>query len=268
MTTVAEMLDKYIEECGPEMAPRTLKDYKAMLPRLKEAFGDKDVDAVEPRDVGQFLNVRQGKISANRHIVILSAAYSQAVGRWWLAKSNPCLRVLRNPSKPRTRYITDKEYDAFRARLPAMYQIAMDLALLTGQRQGDLLALKWKDVDGYDKLVYFEQAKTGKRLAIRVTPALEAVLVRAKAHEPHWPKSWVIHDGTPFSPEGFRACWQRYMRAWREEGNEPFHFHDIRAKSASDSSTLDKAYERLGHTSPAMTRRVYDRGTRVVDPLR
>jgi hypothetical protein len=84
--------------------------------------------------------------------------------------------------------------------------------------------------------------------------------------------------------EGFRAVWQRRMRnvlqgywqkprgkdrVWDEPQNrERLTFHDIRAKTVSDSATLDEAFERAGHTNTAMTRGVYDRGTRTVKPLK
>ena len=61
---------------------------------------------------------------------------------------------------------------------------------------------------------------------------------------------------------------QRAMRKYKKQGGERFTFHDLRGKSATDSVDLQSAYERLGHTSIAMTRRVYDRGVRKVDPLR
>jgi len=49
---------------------------------------------------------------------------------------------------------------------------------------------------------------------------------------------------------------------------ERFTFHDIRAKCVSDSSSLEEAFERAGHTSMAMTRGTYDRGERKVKPLK
>ena len=114
------------------------------------------------------------------------------------------------------------------------------------------------------------QGKTGKRLMIGMSPTLEAVLERARAFIPHLPREYVLRrrDGKPYTQNGFRAIWQRTMRRHKAKGGQRFTFHDIRGKSATDSLTLNDAYERLGHTSIAMTRRVYDRGTRKVTPLR
>ena len=46
------------------------------------------------------------------------------------------------------------------------------------------------------------------------------------------------------------------MRRAEKIGIDKFTFHDIRAKSASDSTSLEEAPERLGHTSTAITDRV------------
>jgi integrase len=148
----------------------------------------------------------------------------------------------------------------------------MDLALLTGQRQGTLLKLKWSQVTPEGVLI--QQAnkggKKGKRLLIEMSPTLEAVLVRAKAFLPHLPREYVIRNrkGRAYSQNGFRKNWQTAMAKFVKAGGLRFTFHDLRAKSASDAVTIQDAFERLGHTSMAMTRGVYDRGVRKVKPLK
>lgn len=76
--------------------------------------------------------------------------------------------------------------------------------------------------------------------------------------------------GMPYTSEGFRAMWQRMIKRAVKRGviAERFTFHDLRAKSVSDSTTLQEAYDRAGHTSMSMTRGTYDRGVRKVTPLR
>jgi integrase len=146
--------------------------------------------------------------------------------------------------------------------------VAMDLALLTGQRQGDLLRMKWRDVtpEGWT----MRQGKTGKRLMIAMSPAFEEVLQRARAFLPHLPREYVLRNrkGRPYTENGFRAIWQAAMRRYVKKGGERYTFHDLRGKSATDSASLQDAYERLGHTNIAMTRGVYDRGVRKVSPLK
>jgi integrase len=148
--------------------------------------------------------------------------------------------------------------------------VAADLALLTGQRRGDIVDLKWESVT--DAGVYFKQSKTGRELLVRMSDTLRAVLDRAEKLLPHIPKVYVIRgeDGRQMDRDTFEYRWQSAMRSAIRDGaiTERFHFHDLRAKSVSDSKSVQDAYERAGHSSPSTTRRVYDRGVREVTPLR
>jgi integrase len=277
-----DLFDRYAAECIPDLQPRSQRDYLGILVLLRQTFGHLEPSQVTPRMVVDFLEVKTGRIHRNRMVTILSTVFKKAIGRWCIQDDlrNPCTGVERWPTKPRDRYVTTEEFDAFRATCCAQVQIAMDLALLTGQRQGDIVGLTWKQVRAIglprDKWhIEIDQGKTGKKLAIMISPAVETVLKRAKLMLPHWPREYVIRTnpkygakGLRYSEDGFRAMWQRSMRAWEDAGNERWHFHDIRAKSISDNLSLDSAYLLAGHIDIKMTRRVYDRARRVVQPLR
>jgi integrase len=272
MLTMNSLFDRYEKECVPKLAPRTQKDYKAILRRLRDAFGECDPLAIKPRDIGRFLDVEDGKVSANRHISVLSAVFSKAVGRWYVHDDlrNPCTGVERNETKPRTSYITHTEFDALYAIVSPSVKIAMELALMTSQRQGDLLKATWRQIDINKRLMYFEQSKTGKKLAIRITPRFEDLLVRSRRLPPMLPRLYLIRrrDGHPYTSEGFKALWQRWMGRALKRGviKTRFTFHDLRAKCVSDNKSIEAAMHLAGHTNMSMTRKVYDRGVREVDP--
>jgi integrase len=266
--TLSEAFTRYRAEVLPTLGVRTQKDYARHLTVLETRFGHLEADALKPRDIGAFLDRPKGKIQANRQVAVLSAVYAKLVGRWYACDRNPCRDVERNPAKRRTRYVTDAEYVAFYEFAKPRVRLAMDLALLTGQRQGDLITLPWSNVT--DEGILFRQGKTGKRLLVGMSDALKEVLDRARLMEPIGPAVIRTRNGTAYTSEGFRACWQRTMqRAMRRAIiAERFTFHDLRAKSVSDSKTLEEAFERAGHTSMAMTRGTYDRGVRKVKALK
>jgi integrase len=268
MDTLTQCFERYRLEVLPTLAPRTQKDYLRHLKVLEARFGSMHPDELQPKDVGQFLDRPKGRIQANRQVAVLSAVYAKMVGRWWCAQKNPCLSVERNPQKRRTRYVTDAEYSAFYQAAPSRLKLAMDLALLTGQRQGDLLSLPFANVSAEG--VLFRQGKTGKRLLVGLSPSLSAVVERARRMQPIGGSVIRTRRGTPYTSEGFRACWQRAMKRAMRRGilQDRFTFHDLRAKCVSDSSTLEAAFERAGHTNMSMTRGTYDRGVRKVTPLK
>lgn len=267
MTTLNQALDRYVEEVLPGHGERTQRDYLRHIQILRRQFGEFDLDSIEPRDIGEFLNVRKGKISKNRQVAVLSAVYSKCVGRWYYCKVNPCSHVERNPTKPRTRYITDDEYLAIYQKAPMRVQVAMDLALLTGQRQADILGLKWEHVSREG--IFFQQGKTGKKLLVEPSTYLGYVVARAKREINGSEFVIETREGKRYTSEGFRAKWQRVRRLAIKSGLMKLGhtFHDIRAKSVSDSQSLEEAMARAGHTTMAMTRGVYDRGVRRVKPL-
>ena len=281
--TIGDLFDRYIREELPKLAEQTQHGYLDHLTKLRAWCGHMHPDELTSRDVGRYLRpegVSTGLITRNRQIAVLSAVYGYAVGMWYTAERNPCLQVKRNKREKRTRYITADEFNAMRSAVPAAMRIAMDLALLTGQRQGDLLSLKWDQVsaDG----IYFKQGKTGKQLLVGISPSLQAALDAASKLVPQLPRVYVIHPRRErrdsegrllplrYSGSGFRAIWQRKMRHLVKAGalKTSFTFHDIRAKSVSDAVSLQDAFDRAGHTSMAMTRGTYDRGIRKVNPLK
>lgn len=273
MKTMNEAFDRYLKECVPQLGARTQRDYVRHVAHLRDHFGNHNIAEVRPRDIGRFLDVDTGKQHRNKQMSVLSAVFGRCLGKWYVddLDSNPCRNVEKHLSYPRTRYITDAEFDAVKAIAPTTVQLGMDLALLTGQRQGDLLDMTWHQV--HSDHIRLTQGKTGKQLGIRITAALAEVLLRCRKYKQfQGPCLYLIRGrtGDPYSHEGYRALWQRVMNeALRLQAIKTrFTFHDIRAKCASDKDDLKGASELLGHTELQMTDRVYIRNMKFVDPLR
>lgn len=137
-----------------------------------------------------------------------------------------------------------------------MLQSAMDLATMTGQREGDLLKLSRSQLTDEGSAFSIGKSKrrhsrhgriveTAKKLIIEWSPELRAVTERLKKLGPDIRPTLLCNlQGKPFTPDGFRPNWHRLMtRATTadKEGTPPalaerFTFHDLRAKSASDDN--------------------------------
>jgi integrase len=219
-----------------------------------------EVPDLTPRVLAVWMDVPKGKIQRNRQLAVLSTVFTKAVRRYFLASSNPCRDVDRHPSKPRDRLVTDEEYTAWRAIAPLRVQLMMDLAIRTGQRQGDLLDLKWSDIRGEE--IHFQQSKTGKRLAIEINPDLEKILDRCWLLPNRGEYVITRKQGGRYTSEGFRALHQRVMRKALKLGALKVRatFHDLRAAAATKCKTIEEAMYLLGHSNISMTRRCYRRG--------
>lgn len=143
---------------------------------------------------------------------------------------------------------------------PALY-LLVQLALCTGARAGELLALKWPDVDleaGTIRITKNTSRDTTKNEQFRTVPiygeALE--LLRAERRKRRFDRDLVIRNSRTGKPYNYRSHWEQ---AKREAGLKDLRFHDLRHVAASDMAmageTLGSVQAALGHSSPAMTNR-------------
>ena len=266
--TMENVIEKYRLHVLPLKAKATQKANGPQLTRLASVFGEMLPDDVTQQHIYQYMDERVAVPTAARHeISLLHHVFVKAI-RWGAATKNPAQGIEKPKSKPRDRYVTDEEFLAVQSLAIPPLQVAMDLALLTGLRRGDLLNLTRDSLTDDGLLV--KSQKTGKALLFEYTDELNAVLSRAKKLRPQLPGRYLIRtrQGKQYTGSGFSANWQRLMRKAQKNGIEKFNFHDLRAKCASDSTSLQEASERLGHTSTAITDRVYMRVPYRVKPLK
>jgi integrase len=265
--TVSQVLDGYERQGLSDLAPRTARDYRRHIGHLHREFGARVVSDLRPKDFGPFLNIQgKGRVQRVRQLAVLSAAFTRAVSVTYEIERNVLRDVKRPKSKPRDRLIEQHEFDAVKALAPLRVRLMMDLALMLGQRQGDLLNLRWADLK--DGEIHIYQSKTGKRLAIEISADLKRI----------FGKCWLLPNrgefvitrktiGGRYTSEGFRALWQRTINRYCKLGGTRFTFHDIRALCATRCPTPEYAMKLLGHTTIGMTLRVYRRGVERVKAL-
>ena len=102
------------------------------------------------------------------------------------------------------------------------------VALFTGLRKGELLGLKWSDLDLSRKLIRVMSPKSGRT---RIVPMSEGVVAVLKGLQTAKNRLYVFADPNPS-----RAI-KNIERAWREALREAqirdFSFHDLRHTFAS-----------------------------------
>lgn len=267
--TVNTILDRYEREYVPhELAPQTQKDYARRIISLRQLWGHRIATELKPKDFADYLHAggkRKGRINRVRTLAVLSGAFTEAVRSYYLLSTNVLRDVKRPKNPPRDRLVSGEEFQAVRAIAPYKLKLAMDLAVMIGQRQGDLLDLKWSDIKGME--IHIRQSKTGKRLAIEITSDLEAVLDKCWNLPNRGEYVITRQMGGRFSSQGFRAMWQRTINRYCHRGGTRFTFHDLRALAATRCATPEIAMRLLGHSNISMTLRVYRRGVERVAAL-
>jgi integrase len=208
------------------ISPRTRRDYIKQLKRIERDFGDFPIKALDdPRARSVFLgwrdqlaqtSLRQADYAYGTLARILSWAHNRG-----LIAKNPCSKAGKLYHGTRANKIwNDEEVARFLRTAPTYLQLAMLLAVNTGQRQGDLLRLPWSAYDG--TTIKLRQRKTGAYVPIPVADALKDALDTAVRKSP------IIltnSDTKPWSESGFQGAWGKAtMRA----GIRGLTFHDLR----------------------------------------
>ena len=266
--TFAQIVEKYRNLVLIKKAPRTQIDNEKELVNLLKVFATAPICAIRRGHVAAYRDARGAPVRANRELALLSHIFTKAI-EWEDAKENPVLNVERNTEVPRDRYITDAEFLAIYNPAPLMIQVMMGLALLTGQRESDLLKIR-KAVDLVDEGIAFKQGKTKKKLIVRWSDPLSFVANQALGLTKQGVSSIFLvcqPNGQPYTAGGFRGAWGEHMRDCMKKGllAERFTFHDIRAKAGSD---VDADSRLLGHMDKRTFHRVYRRKGELVDPVR
>lgn len=181
------------------------------------------------------------------------------------ANSNPvtALRTMATPA--RDRYITDSEMRRIKVaamrgaddrdtRSGPMLCALVDMAYLTGQAIGDLLALEWSAVS--DRGILFARSKvkttTGAKVLIQWTPKLRDVERRLrelrKERRAFGARVFCRQDGQPYTYWGASSAWRR---AVKRAGIRNVHFHDLKAKALTDKEEREgmRAARRMGQHS-------------------
>jgi integrase len=147
--------------------------------------------------------------SVNRELDAFRSILAKAV-EWGKLLESPARNVKRlKVANQRTRILSDDEQQAILAACPKKLRSIVILALITGARIGELLALRWEHCqDGY---VTFWETKNGKARRIPISPAIEAVLAaQARVF------AWVFTNSKTEEP--YQSVRQSFNRAVARAG--------------------------------------------------
>ena len=197
--------------------------------------------------------------TVKRYLAILARMLSVAEKEWFWITDNPCRRVPR-PSEPRgrVRYLSEDEraslLEACRSSTDSRLFLLVLLALATGARQGEILGLRWRDLDLTKGVAILHHTKNDDRRSVPITGvALEVLRERSACR--HLPSDYVF-VGTKRTVLFPRKAWDRALTA---AVIEDFTFHDLRHTAASylamSGATLAEIAEILGHKTLAMVKR-------------
>lgn len=167
--TVGELLDAWLEHIEKRgRAPKTVYEYRRKIEgRIRPALGKVRIESLQPRRLdalyAAWLSEGLSPSTVRVYHSILSAAFHQAVKWGWVDHSPTDRATAPTAASPTMKVPTP-------AQLATLVREAEDedpvlaaaimLAALTGVRRGELVALRWSDVDLAAGVVRVERAIT------------------------------------------------------------------------------------------------------------
>lgn len=284
--TVFDLIDEYLKVQVHHLRPKTYKAYEYSLahwvgPRL----GRKKLKDVGVRDVAGFVTWMKTPDkdkpsykawTIRSCLTPMGRMFAYAVRQGWMGR-NPVSELDRH-ERPRTdqkqmRILSMDEIQAvLRAAAPGgravrgdskkgaplkgTYHAIIATAVFTGLRLGELLALRWEDVDLLNATIKVRSSKTDAGVREVVIPDF---LVRLLAVYPT--SEGLVFQARPGVPFDGRNVLRGLHGAQETAGVERTSFHTLRHTYASlligQGEDVTYVSNQLGHANPAITLKIY-----------
>jgi integrase len=270
--TVEKAINRYKESVLP--TKKDGKKQEAQLDWWVDEIGPYTLADVSPALLGESRDkLAQDRAPATvvRYLAALSHVFTVAMREWGWLEDNP-MRKVTKPKEPRgrVRFLSEDEtgpkgetIEGERTRLlkacdessNAYLKTVVVLALSTGMRQGEILNLRWPDVDLNTGRIILHETKNGER---RVVPLLGHAreLLKELSRVRRLDTDLLFPGRNPQKPVFIRTPW---LEAVKAAGIEDFKFHDLRHSAASymlmSGASLGEIAELLGHKTLQMVKR-------------
>ena len=294
--TFGEYLDYWLENYAkPNTAARTLEGYSYMIRQhIKPSLGNIKISKLQPLHLQEYYaqKLNNGKLdggglsaqSVKHQHRLISKTLKDAV-KWQFTIRNVAEAV----TPPKTKKVEMKTWDneqvkAFlKVAKASVYYSIYFTAIYTGMRRGEVLGVRWQDVDFENNVIYvrqtlqpvkkvgltFKEPKSGKSRSITITPSLakELKIIYKQQLENKLLLGQGYHDldlvfaqknGNPIQPSEMA----RNFRKLIESTDLPYiRFHDLRHTHATlllQQGVHPKIVsERLGHSTIGITMDTY-----------
>lgn len=229
---------------------------------LKDYLGPLKMDSIKPNVIQKILNQMHGSFAPStikQVLVLLKRLYSWSEEQGLYAGDNPTLRI--KPPKFDNKVTNTLSKDDMKSLMDTLDKwkneravLIVKFALYSGKRRGEILGLRWSDVDLEGGLLTLQETKSGKTQTLPLNNKCLMILKRALEIKIC---DYVFPTTTGQFYHGFSNTW---VKIRRRAGLPDFRFHDLRHTYASYLASSGKVdiytlKELLGHSTIEMTQR-------------
>ena len=260
------LMKRYLEEYSRvNKAPKSFERDVTSSKSLLRYFGGKSLTQITVWLVEKYKSERQkditrfnrapAKATINRELALLKNMFTKAV-EWNLATSNPVKKVKLFIERPmQLRVLDNREFNKLYNSASDFLKPVLIVAINTGMRLGEILRLKWQDVNFKDGFIAVWETKNHESRNIPINKTLKDALGSLRENSSSEPEYLFCHpDGKPVKSIK-KAFWGALRRA---EINK-CRFHDLRHTFATRlvmaGVDIVTVKELMGHKDIRMTMR-------------
>jgi integrase len=250
--TMEDLLARYKRHQKPRIRPTTFERLDGILETITRHLPEQAKE-ITKRTIAEYIEARSEMVKPGtvaKEMSVLKHALKLAV-EWDLLHTNPAAGA-RLPKIPagRTKYLTPGELKAALESAPDWLRAPMAFAACTGVRRGELLSLRWMDVDFRNRRLYLRETKNG---TLRILP-LSGSAIGILQSLPIGATADAVFAGV--DPARLSVYTKR---VFARLGIPDASFHTLRHTAASwmvqQGVDLYGVGQILGHKTPRMTQR-------------
>ena len=298
---LADFCNQYLEIANNILAPTTKELYIKIIDKIiKPSLGHMKLKDIKPIHVQQFIQMLSGEgvridkkgdklspATVKRYLTVLKSIMAQAYKLGLISQNPTDTAKLYIPEviEPDVEIFTKEETAQMLSCLdsePLMFQVLIHLAITTGCRRGELVALKWENINLTNNTIIIRQSnyklkgediksknpKTKSSVRDIIIPAYLTELLKQYYSEQEQQKfmlgdkwkneDWLFiqWDGSAMHPHTPTRQFDKFLK----RNNIPHRkFHALRHTSAtlllSSGTNIKTVASRLGHTQLSTTNR-------------
>ena len=225
-TTLGDVIERYLVEVTPRMKSAT-EDTIRLKALIRKPIAKWSMANLSSARIAEFRDERLCEVSAGtviRELAYLSSIINHARREWGINVPNPVQMVRKPPSPPaRGRVLTDADVSSLLkvfepiGRRNHWVKPIVELALATAMRRGELLSLRWENINLKARTAYLPTTKNGDARTVPLSSSALHILEKLPRHL----------SGSVF-PMNTAALNAAFKRGLSRSGLIDIRFHDLR----------------------------------------
>lgn len=285
--TFADAVNTYLQYKELDLEQTTINAYRNIAKHVVKYFKQTPIQAVKVQMLQDYrIALTKKGLCANtikKHFALLSSVFMDACNKEVIAK-NPVAQMERLPSKKQDHvFMTTLEIaELCKSVEGTKLELPVTLAVYLGLRRGEVLGLRWKDVDFEAGVLHIRNTRTkagasviekepkteNSKRKLSMPDEVRKVLLKAQrdqreirlTYKKYKDSGYVFtrHDGSPFSPNYLSDIFTEHVKKC---GMKHITFHGLRHTFASIANNAGVAIgeisSTMGHSNIGVTASVY-----------